>query len=71
ADFAVIDMNCEYVTSIEKMYSKSKAINKLFDQTKIKGKPMYTVVRGTVVMDHGVVDMSKKGYGQFVRPLKK
>ncbi|MCR4962515.1 MAG: amidohydrolase family protein [Firmicutes bacterium] len=70
ADFAIIDMNEEYVTSIEKMYSKSKAINKLFDGTKVKGKPKYTVVRGTVVMENGVVDMSKKGYGQFARPQK-
>ncbi len=71
ADFAIIDMNAEYVTSIEKMYSKSKAINKLFDNTKIKGKPMYTVVRGTVVMENGVVDMSKKGYGQYVPAKRK
>ncbi len=66
ADFAIVDMQREYALSIDKMYSKSKAINKLFDGQKVKGKPVYTIVRGRTLMEDGVVDTSSRGYGCFV-----
>ena len=66
ADFAVVDMQREYTLSIDKMYSKSKAINKLFEGQKVKGKPVYTIVRGRTLMEDGVVDTTSHGYGRFV-----
>lgn len=66
ADFAMIDMNKEYIIRREDMYSKAKEINTLFEGTKVKGKPAYTVVRGRVLMQDGKVDVSAKAYGQFV-----
>mgnify|MGYP002553105456 CR=1 FL=1 len=66
ADFAIVDMQREYTLSIDKMYSKSKAINKLFEGQKVKGKPVYTIVRGRTLMEDGVVDTTSRGYGRFV-----
>ena len=66
ADFAVVDMNQSYTIRIEDMKSKAKAINKLFDGETTVGKPTYTIVRGRIVMDHGVIDDSAKGYGRYV-----
>jgi allantoinase len=66
ADFAIVDMQREYTVSIDDMYSKSRAINKLFDQTPIKGKPVYTVVRGRVLMEDGRVHTDNRGFGQYI-----
>lgn len=70
ADFAIVDMAKQYTVGIDQMYSKSRAINKLFDHTQIKGKPMYTVVRGRVLMEDGRVHTDNRGYGQYV-PAKR
>lgn len=66
ADFAVIDMAQEYPIKISEMKSKARAINKLFEDEITVGKPVYTIVRGRVVMDHGQIDDSAKGYGRYV-----
>lgn len=66
ADFTIIDLQREYALSIERMYSKSKAINKLFDGQRVKGKPVYTIVRGRVLMEDGVVDTSGRGFGRYL-----
>ncbi|MDO4581561.1 MAG: dihydroorotase [Bacillota bacterium] len=66
ADFAILDLEREYMTSIDDMYSRSKAINKLFDNTRVKGKPAYTVMRGKVLMEDGKVDLDQRGWGRFV-----
>ena len=66
ADFAIIDPNREYTVYVENMYSKAKEIAKLFAGTKVKGKPIYTIVRGRLVMEEGKVDLDGRGYGQYV-----
>jgi len=66
ADFAVVDMDQQYTIRIDDMKSKAKAINKLFDGETTIGRPIYTIVRGRVVMDRGVIDDSAEGYGRFV-----
>jgi allantoinase len=66
ADFTLIDMNRKYTISIDDMYTKAKAVNLLFDGTEVTGKPVYTVVRGKIVMEDGRVDIDNRGYGRFV-----
>ncbi|SFJ75861.1 allantoinase AllB [Thermoflavimicrobium dichotomicum] len=66
ADFTVIDLEREYVIDKDKVHSMAKYTP--FHGMKLKGKPVMTIVRGTVVYDedHGGL-VGKKGYGQFVK----
>ncbi|MDQ0252901.1 allantoinase [Evansella vedderi] len=66
ADFTIIDLEREYTIDQEKTYSMAK-YNPLHG-LKLKGKPVQTIVRGTLVYDEdagGIV--GKPGYGQYVR----
>lgn len=66
ADFAIVDMNQEYTIRIEDMKSKARDINLLFEGIQVKGKPLYTILRGNVLMDNGEVNADNRGYGKFV-----
>ena len=66
ADFAIVDMDREYKLELDKMFSKAKDCNELFDGIPCKGGVDYTIVRGRVVFEDGKVDDSAKGYGEFV-----
>lgn len=70
ADFAIVDMRRDYTLRIADMYSRAKAINKLFDGTKVQGKPVYTIVRGRVLMQDGQVDLAARGYGRYVPAIR-
>jgi allantoinase len=70
ADFAIVDMQREYTLRLAEMYSQAKEINKLFDGTKVKGKPVYTIVRGRVLMQEGKVAVENRGYGQYVPAIR-
>ena len=62
ADLTIIDMNKESILSNEKCYSKCGY--SCYDGLKVKGIPIYTICRGTVVMQDGEI-MVKPGYGKF------
>jgi dihydroorotase len=66
ADFTIVDMKKEWTIDPQRFFSKAKFSP--FEGRKVKGAPIYTVVRGKLVMDHGHVDMSAKG--QMLRPQK-
>lgn len=63
ADCVIVDMNKKRTISKEQGYSKC-GYNP-FEGWKIKGVPVCTLVRGTVVMEDGKVT-GKPGHGQFV-----
>jgi allantoinase len=66
ADFTVIDLEREYVIDQEKTHTMAKYTP--FHGMKLKGKPVMTLVRGSVVYDEdqgGIV--GRPGYGQFVK----
>lgn len=65
-DFTIIDLQAETVLDIEKMYTKARKNNIMFDGTKIQGKLCYTIVRGQVIMENGVVDIGQKGWGRYL-----
>ncbi|MGI6360710.1 MAG: dihydroorotase [Bacillota bacterium] len=66
ADFTIIDMNKSYVIHKEDLQTGARETAVMFDGLTVKGRPVYTIVRGQVIMDHGQLDLSKKGQGRFV-----
>lgn len=66
ADFTMIDLKQQSQLSIENMYTKAKKNNIMFDGQKIQGKVLYTVVRGNIVMEEGMVSSENKGYGKYI-----
>jgi dihydroorotase (multifunctional complex type) len=63
ADFTIVDMNKERVISKDQGYSKC-GYNP-FEGWKVKGVPLHTIVRGTVVMENEKV-IGKPGFGKFI-----
>ena len=61
----VVDLKAEYKIRVDKLYTKAKACA-LFDGWFVKGKATYTIVRGVVVMEDGVV-LGSRGLGRFIR----
>ena len=59
ADFTIVDMAKESVLSSEKLHSKSKVTP--FDGWKVKGVPIYSIVRGNVVMKDGEITGTPQG----------
>ena len=71
ADLAIVDMNKERVFHAKDSYSQAKEIMKVFEGWQLGCTIDYTVVRGRVVMENGVVDESAAGWGEFVKPALK
>lgn len=68
ADLAIVDLQSEAVLGKSyPVYSKMGFTPYL--GMRVKGMPVYTVVRGQVVMDHGEI-VGKPGYGKFTPPLQ-
>lgn len=66
ADFTIVDTNCEWtISKDDKIYCKNQCVPYVGRQ--MKGKAVYTVVRGKVIMDHGEV-AEERGYGKYIRP---
>ena len=59
ADFTIVDLKCKYTVRKEELHSCSKTT--AFDGEELTGKPVYTIVRGNIVMDHGCVAEEQKG----------
>jgi dihydroorotase len=59
ADFTIIDLDMRCKVEPAKFLSKSKWSP--FENFKFEGAPVYTIIRGNVVMDHGFVDSEVKG----------
>ncbi|MGI5891837.1 MAG: dihydroorotase [Bacillota bacterium] len=66
ADFVIIDLEQKYTLGKEDMYTKAKDINLLFDGLTVQGRPLYTILRGQILMKQGRVDVSKRGYGCYL-----
>jgi len=64
ADFTIVDMNKEAVIQKDKLHSKSKVT--AYDGVSIKGVPVMTIVRGTIVMKEGAI--ISKPLGNLVTP---
>lgn len=67
-DLVIVDMNKEYEFDAKNSYSQARDIMKVFQGWKLGCSVDYTVVRGRMVVENGVVDESAAGWGEFVRP---
>lgn len=65
ADITIVDLKAKSKVDPSKFYSKAKWSP--FDGFEVQGLPVYTIVRGNLVMDHGVVDT--KPVGKMVSPI--
>ena len=67
ADLVIVDMNKEETITNETTYTRVGWTP--YHGRKVKGVPVYTIVRGKVVMRDGKV-IGKPGDGEFVTPVK-
>ncbi|MCQ1531487.1 allantoinase AllB [Lutispora saccharofermentans] len=65
ADFTIIDLDKEWTIEQEKMYTMAKYTP--LHGMKLKGKPVKTIVRGSLVYEDGKGIIAKPGYGRFVK----
>ena len=63
-DFTIVDLKKEGVVRSENLHSKAKLTP--FDGARVKGMPIYTIVRGNVVMEMG--EILGKPCGRWVKP---
>jgi dihydroorotase-like cyclic amidohydrolase len=68
ADLVLVDLLHEAVLRADKFFTKARAADRWFDGMKVKGMPVLTMVRGTVVYDRGRI-LAEPGYGRFLRPM--
>ncbi|MBP3487621.1 MAG: allantoinase AllB [Roseburia sp.] len=64
ADISIVDFDREYEVHKEDFQSVSKVT--AFDGMKIKGKPVYTILRGNVIMENGKVKEDTP-IGRFIK----
>ncbi len=64
ADITIVDLNAKSRIDSKRFHSKAKWSP--FDGFEVEGQPAYTISRGRVVMDHGVVDTLR--HGEMVVP---
>jgi len=64
-DLTIVDLREEYAIRSEELHSKNKVTP--FDGWKVRGRPVYTIVRGSVVFEKGSIITSHRG--QLITPL--
>jgi allantoinase len=64
-DLTIVDLREEYTIKAEELHSKNKFTP--FDGWKVKGKPIYTIIRGAVVYEKGQINLEHRG--QLITPL--
>ncbi len=68
ADFAIVDIDREKEVTLEDLYTAQDFSPE--EGMKLKGWPLYTILRGKVIFEEGKV-VGQPGYGQFIkRPVK-
>ncbi|MDW7674119.1 MAG: allantoinase AllB [Bacillota bacterium] len=65
ADFTIVDLNKEWTIDKDQMHTMAKYTP--HQGMKLKGKPVMTIVRGTVVYDDEQGIVGKPGYGKFIK----
>ena len=67
ADLTIVDMKKEETISNQTTYTRVGWTP--YHGRKVKGVPVYTIVRGKVVMEDGKV-VGKPGDGEFITPMR-
>ena len=63
ADFAIVDINSEWVMQREDVLSS--AGYSIYEGCKFKGKVLHTIVRGQFVIEHGMLVEGAVGTGRY------
>lgn len=66
ADFALVDMEKEFIVDNRKMFTHAKDIARVFNGWKLIGQPELTMVRGKEVYQNGQIVSDAVGWGRFV-----
>jgi dihydropyrimidinase/allantoinase len=66
ADITIVDMNAKRTVDIRELYTTARESALLYDGLELQGLPAYTIVRGKVVAERGIVDDTAKGWGKFI-----
>jgi dihydropyrimidinase len=67
ADIAIIDLDLIQKVTPEILQSYSDY--SIYEGWELQGWPLFTLVRGRVIMENGQIDKSTLGFGQFVRTV--
>lgn len=62
ADFTIVDMKADNTFKVADMHTRAGYTS--WEGIKTKGMPVYTIVRGSTIMDHGAI-VGVPGYGKF------
>jgi dihydroorotase (multifunctional complex type) len=65
ADITIVDPKKTMTITAENLHTKSGWTP--YEGVEVKGVPIFTIVRGNIVMEDGDI-LGKPGYGQFIRP---
>jgi allantoinase len=68
ADLTIVDMNVEKTVDSSNLLSFAASSGKIYDGLKVKGWPEFTIVRGQIISQKGVVDKECEGKGCLVVP---
>jgi len=63
ADITIVNPKKEGIIRCDELYTKNQLT--MFEGRKVKGRPVATFVRGTIVMQDGEV-IGKSGYGKSI-----
>ncbi len=67
ADLVVVDLDLVQKVTPELLQSSSDY--SIYDGCVLQGWPVYTISRGEVIMEKGVIDENKLGHGKFVKRI--
>jgi len=67
ADFVLVDMEKEFVVDNTTMFTKAHDIATVYNNWKLIGKPLMTMVRGKVVFKNDQIMPDVVGWGKFIK----
>lgn len=67
ADFVLLNMEKEFVVDNTKMFTKARDIATVYNNWKLIGKPLMTMVRGKVVFKNDQIMPDVVGWGKFIK----
>ncbi len=68
ADIIIVDVNNEFVVDNKNFVTKSRDTSPMYNGFNLIGKPLYTIVRGRIIMDNRQIDNNSEGWGQMIKP---
>ena len=67
ADLVLVDLRAEWDHDHTRLQTKARALARIYDGLRFRGRPVMTLVRGRVVMRHGEI-VGEPGWGRWITP---